>query len=59
MSRAKKTKRAKQYSANNLYRHFTELSNHAKKEVATWRPKTVKANTDTANPQEGTHNASS
>jgi len=31
MSRAKKTKRQKQYSKNHLYRHFEQLSNHIKK----------------------------
>lgn len=30
MSRAKTTKRAKEYSRIHLYRHFEELSNHAK-----------------------------
>lgn len=31
MSRAKKTKRTKEYSRIHLYRHFEELSRHAKK----------------------------
>lgn len=31
MSRAKKTKRAKKYSANNLYRHIGDILNRAKK----------------------------
>lgn len=31
MSRAKTTKRAKRYSAQHLYRHFTDLSRHIKK----------------------------
>lgn len=37
MSRAKTTKRAKKYAANNLYRHFDNLSKHIKnidKEIA-------------------------
>lgn len=34
MSRAKTTKRAKQYSATHMYRHFTDLSNHARNAVA-------------------------
>lgn len=33
MSRAKKTKRAKQYSLDNRYRHITETLNRIKKGV--------------------------
>lgn len=33
MSKAKKTKKAKKYSAIHLYRHITEVLNHSDKEA--------------------------
>lgn len=45
MSRAKKTKRAKEYSRIHLYRHFEELSNHAKNVLSQRKPQT-RATTD-------------
>jgi hypothetical protein len=43
MSKAKKTKRAKEYSRNHLHRHFEELSNHAKNTLKTPNPGSSKA----------------